>query len=119
MCENIVENQLLDLKVNHHISVKLALQQPPQRLQVWDVVADLCLTARGSSVPRGHGPEEQLWGVLPPRWSRPPGPGLEGTVIDHYGGRCGMETPGWELEYRVRDSFTVLEGENLKARLFG
>lgn len=59
MCKHIVEDELLDLEVDHDVSVELALQQPPKRLQVGDVVTDLGLAAGGPSAPRRHRPEEQ------------------------------------------------------------
>lgn len=124
MREHMVEDQLLDLEVDHHVSVELALEQPPQRLQVGDIVADLGLAAGGPSAARRHRPEEQPRGAAVRRRGRgrgrPAGPGLEGAVIDDYRGRCRGQALGGELKDRVGRCFTVLEGENLIDRfLFG
>lgn len=83
MRKHIVEDQLLDLEVHHHVPVELALQQPPQRFQVRDVVSDLSLAASGAPAARRHRPEEQSWRIKVRRRNRPSGPGLEGAVINH------------------------------------
>lgn len=104
MSKHIVKDQLLDLEVNHHVSVELALQQPPQRLQIRDVVADLRVAACGSSAASRRRPEQQPRGV-----QRPVGPRLEGAVIDHYRDRCGGPAAGGKRENRIGRSFTVLK----------
>lgn len=99
VCEHIVEDELLDLEVHHHVSVELALEQPPQWLQVGDVVPDLSLAAGGPSAPSRHGPEEQprrSVHLLGPR-GRPAGPGLEGAVVYHNRDRCGGQIMCGEL----------------------
>lgn len=113
VCKHIVEDELLDLEVHHHVPVELALQQPPQRLQVGDIVADLGLTAGSPSAARRHRPEEQPRGVRLRRWSRPAGPGLEGAVIYHYGDRRRGHILSRDLKNRVGRGFTVLKWENL------
>lgn len=107
MSEHVVEHELLDLEVHHNVSVKLALQQPPQRLQVWDVVADLGLAAGGASAARRHRLEEQPRGVRLRRCGGPAGPGLEGAVVYHYGGRCRGQALVGEVKNRVGRGFTV------------
>lgn len=114
----MVEHELLDLEVDHHVSVELALEQPPQRLQVRDVVTDLGLAARGPPASRGHRLEEKPRSLA--LLQRPAGPGLEGAVIDHYGGRCGGQTLGGGFINRVGRGFKVLEREDLIHRfMFG
>lgn len=118
MCKHIVEDELLDFKVDHHVSVKLALQQPPQRLQIGDVVTDLGLTAGSASASRRHRLEQEPRRVeLGPR-SRPAGPGLEGAVIYHYRRGCMGQILYGELKNWIRGGFPVLERENLTHRSF-
>ena len=111
MREDVIEHQLLDLEVDHHVPVELALEEPPQGLDAGDVVPDLGLAPSGAAAPRSHGPEEQLRLFLPAE--RPAGPGVEGAVIDHYRDRGGVQTPGGDLMNRVGGCFTVPECEYL------
>ena len=110
MREDVIEYQLLDLEVDHHVPVELALQEPPQRLNTADIVPDLRLAPSGSAAPRRHGPEEQPR-LLPAE--RPARPGLEGAVIDHYRDRGGMQTLGSDLVDRVGGRLAVPECEYL------
>lgn len=116
MCKDVVEDEFLDLKIHNHVSIELALQEPPQRLQVGDVVADLGLAAGGASAPRRHRPEDQPRGVTRPR-GRPACSGLKGTIIHHDGGRCGGQAVRRQFVYRVRGIFRVLKGEDLIDRI--
>lgn len=109
MCEGIIEDELLDLEVHHHVPVELALQQPPQRLQIGDIVADLGFAAGSPSAARRHRPEDEPGGVKLRRWNSPTGPGLEGAVIYHYRGRCWSQTLGGELKNWIRRVLGVLE----------
>lgn len=54
MCKDIVEDEFLDLKIHNYISIELALQEPPERLQVRDIVTDLGFAAGSTSTTRRH-----------------------------------------------------------------
>lgn len=54
MCKDIIEDEFLDLEIHDYISIELALQEPPQRFQVGDIVANLGLAAGCTSTTRRH-----------------------------------------------------------------
>lgn len=114
MGKNIVQDELLDLEVDHHVPVELALEQPAERLQVGDVVAHLGVAAGRPAAPGRHGAEHQ--GRGPAARGRPARPRLEGTVVYGYGRRGGGQAVRGEVVGGVGGVPGVLEGEDLVGR---
>lgn len=112
VCEHIVEDELLDLEIHHHVPVELALEQPPQRLQVGDIVPYLGLAAGSASAARRHRPEEQPRRIELSRRCRPASPRLERTVIDHYRNRRVRLKLCRELEHWIGRIFGILKCKN-------
>jgi len=111
--EDVIEDELLDVKVHHRVAVKRALEAPAQRLDARDVVPNVRVTARGSSDACRCRPEHEPRRIAS-RWTqaRPARATLERAVIHHYRRRTGLEALPLQREYGVRRALIILKSVN-------